>query len=189
MSAVVHTEPPTETHALYNFPDCTCARGACGGAIAEQADEACSWHGSARSPIAGEWHRVEYCPALQPAPVPLVRHVGRSWSGTYLEDPCPCPKAACGLVIQEEADPACDQHPVNARKTMRQRHAAGDCPGHARPTPLPELSPREQAERRKRRLERLWADEERQAKALDRTRELIRAEADRLVELTDRLTR
>lgn len=68
-------------------------------------------------------------------------HVGRAFTGTDLEDSCPCPKAPCGLVIQDMADPACDQHPIDAAKTMRQIHRARLCPGH-RAAPVPAAVPR-----------------------------------------------
>jgi hypothetical protein len=58
-----------------------------------------------------------------------VTHIGRSWDGTSLEDECPCPKAPCGLVSSDAVDPACDQHPSERRKTMRQIHTAAVCPG------------------------------------------------------------
>lgn len=54
------------------------------------------------------------------------RHIGRSFSGTHIEDECPCPKAPCGLVIAGKQDPSCLQHRVN--KTIRQGHTAEDCP-------------------------------------------------------------
>lgn len=56
-------------------------------------------------------------------------HVGRSWSGTVLEDECPCSKAPCGLVDQTNLNPDCDQHPSFRMKTMRQGHPADKCPG------------------------------------------------------------
>ncbi len=61
-----------------------------------------------------------------------VWHVGRSWGGPgALEAGCPCPKAACGLVIQQTASPDCDQHgpPPYPPRTMRTGHAADRCPG------------------------------------------------------------
>lgn len=30
-------------------------------------------------------------------------HMGRSWSGSRLEDECPCPQEACGLVRLDRA--------------------------------------------------------------------------------------
>ena len=60
-------------------------------------------------------------------------HMGRSWSGTALEDSCPCPKAPCGLVdFGAPPIPVCDQHnPENPflSRTMRQVHKASQCPG------------------------------------------------------------
>jgi len=54
-------------------------------------------------------------------------HIGRSWTGTRLEDDCPCPKAPCGLVIRDQVDPNCAQHALTACKTIRQIHSAEDC--------------------------------------------------------------
>jgi hypothetical protein len=55
-------------------------------------------------------------------------HAGRSWSGTPLEDACPCPKKPCGLVAYNEADPDCVQHGRNhPAKTMRQGHTPDRC--------------------------------------------------------------
>ncbi|MFE2994135.1 hypothetical protein ACFXG4_03875 [Nocardia sp. NPDC059246] len=56
-------------------------------------------------------------------------HIGRSWSGTQLEDTCPCPKAPCGLVDDMNVDPDCGQHPYSRSKTIRQSHPADECPG------------------------------------------------------------
>lgn len=53
-------------------------------------------------------------------------HIGRSWSGTPIEDECPCPKADCGLVVWGQTDPECEQH--QPTKTIRQGHDAEDCP-------------------------------------------------------------
>ena len=53
-------------------------------------------------------------------------HMGRSFHDTRLEDECPCPKEACGLVSTPVE--SCEQHNVLAGKTMRQLHSAGDCP-------------------------------------------------------------
>lgn len=55
-------------------------------------------------------------------------HVGRSWTGTRIEDECPCPKEACGLVDTARAVPECTQHPVSAMKSIRQGHFADRCP-------------------------------------------------------------
>jgi hypothetical protein len=55
-------------------------------------------------------------------------HIGRSWEGHRLEDACPCPQAPCGLVIQDEVDPACPEHPFERVKSIRQSHPADHCP-------------------------------------------------------------
>ncbi|MFC4062811.1 hypothetical protein ACFOWE_31355 [Planomonospora corallina] len=56
-------------------------------------------------------------------------HRGRSWSGHELEDGCPCPQEACGLVDLDKADPGCDQHgQSHPPRSMRQGHPAVDCP-------------------------------------------------------------
>jgi hypothetical protein len=55
-------------------------------------------------------------------------HIGRSWSGHPLEDECPCPKAPCGLVDVDRTDPACEHHPPERCKTVRQSHPASECP-------------------------------------------------------------
>lgn len=57
-----------------------------------------------------------------------VQHIGRSWDSTHLEDSCPCPKTACGLVARDRVNPLCSQHPPGACKTIRQSHRAADCP-------------------------------------------------------------
>ena len=57
----------------------------------------------------------------------MNHHIGRSWSGTRLEDDCPCEKASCGLVAI--IDDSCSQHSPFAIKTIRQSHAEEDCPG------------------------------------------------------------
>lgn len=56
-------------------------------------------------------------------------HIGRSWTGTHIEDECPCPKTACGLVSTRGADESCSHHPFRAAKTIRQAHPANRCPG------------------------------------------------------------
>lgn len=58
---------------------------------------------------------------------PSPQHLGRFWSGHPLEDACPCPQAACGLVSTDTIDPACDQHALNAARTMRKVHDATAC--------------------------------------------------------------
>lgn len=55
-------------------------------------------------------------------------HIGRSWVGHELEDTCPCPKAPCGLVIQDSIPEDCKQHHWSAAKTTRQSHPASTCP-------------------------------------------------------------
>jgi hypothetical protein len=56
------------------------------------------------------------------------RHIGRSWTGTPLEDTCPCPKEPCGLVRQGSANPDCPEHPIARAKSIRQSHRARHCP-------------------------------------------------------------
>ncbi len=58
-------------------------------------------------------------------------HVGRSWSGTEIEDGCPCTKAPCGLVDQDAVDQACTEHPLVRAKSLRQGHPADRCTGGA----------------------------------------------------------
>lgn len=53
-------------------------------------------------------------------------HMGRCFTGTAIEDGCPCPKADCGLVDADNIHPDCDQHGV--AKTMRQGHRTDKCP-------------------------------------------------------------
>lgn len=67
----------------------------------------------------------------------IGHHIGRSWpdSGTPIEGACPCPQEPCGLIAQENIDPACEQH--RPTKTIRSGHAAEDCPALAS-TPKPE---------------------------------------------------
>ena len=61
-------------------------------------------------------------------------HSGRCWPpSTAIEDECPCPQEACGLVDPQRAHPDCEQHyfldnPLKAR-SMRQGHPADQCPG------------------------------------------------------------
>jgi hypothetical protein len=59
----------------------------------------------------------------------MTHHIGRSWSGSPLEDECPCPKAPCGLVLEDQTAPGCPQHAPERCKTMRQRHSEEECPG------------------------------------------------------------
>lgn len=56
-------------------------------------------------------------------------HIGRSFSGSFIEDECPCPKTPCGLVDEGNTDPTCTEHPPERCKTMRQRHRPEECPG------------------------------------------------------------
>ena len=56
-------------------------------------------------------------------------HIGRSWSGTRIEDDCPCPKTDCGLVSSHNTEASCTHHPFGAAKTIRQAHPADQCPG------------------------------------------------------------
>lgn len=59
-------------------------------------------------------------------------HIGRGFTGTRVEDNCPCPKEPCGLVAQPRAVPHCDQHRPGSCKTIRQSHPADRCPGDPR---------------------------------------------------------
>lgn len=56
-----------------------------------------------------------------------MEHVGRAWTGHLIEDECPCPQEACGLVSMSNYHPDCGWHTVT--KTIRQGHAASKCPG------------------------------------------------------------
>lgn len=56
-------------------------------------------------------------------------HIGRSQTGTMMEDVCPCGQAPCGLVDSALIDAECIQHPPIHAKTIRQMHNAKDCPG------------------------------------------------------------
>lgn len=58
----------------------------------------------------------------------MTWHFGRSWTGTPLEDICPCGKAPCGLVDEALVDEECLQHPFSRTKTIRQMHQAENCP-------------------------------------------------------------
>ncbi|WP_432008681.1 hypothetical protein [Streptomyces bacillaris] len=71
-------------------------------------------------------------------PTPAAgNHIGRSFLGMAadIEAACPCPKAPCGLVVQNEVTAACGQHHWSAAKTMRQSHPAAECPADTTPTP------------------------------------------------------
>ena len=69
---------------------------------------------------------------MNPA-VPPGQHVGRTWSGTRIEDTCPCPKEPCGLVNLDRTHPDCTEHPPRRAKSMRQIHDADRCPAATRP--------------------------------------------------------
>ena len=56
-------------------------------------------------------------------------HLGRSFSGHWLEDDCPCPQEGCGLISGRRVSPDCDQHRRGSSKTMRQIHHESKCPG------------------------------------------------------------
>lgn len=59
----------------------------------------------------------------------VVLHLGRSWSGTDLEDGCPCLKAPCGLVVSTGTAPDCVEHGyLHPPRTMRQGHPVERCP-------------------------------------------------------------
>lgn len=57
-------------------------------------------------------------------------HIGRGWTGNSLEQDCPCPKAACGLVktIEPLYNNGCEQH--SGMKTLRQIHSEENCPAN-----------------------------------------------------------
>ncbi|MEU2180257.1 hypothetical protein [Streptomyces thermolilacinus] len=62
-------------------------------------------------------------------PTPLtVHHIGRSWTGHEIEDNCPCPKAPCGLVPQDQVTETCREHHWSTAPTIRQSHPATHCP-------------------------------------------------------------
>ncbi len=56
-------------------------------------------------------------------------HFGRSWSGSPLEDECPCEQAPCGLVTWSRIDADCPEHAAKAMKSIRQSHRVDECPG------------------------------------------------------------
>lgn len=60
-----------------------------------------------------------------------VWHMGRAWTGHAIEDECPCPQEACGLVSSVTKDDECPQHGFGASKTTRQGHPEQNCPGHS----------------------------------------------------------
>ena len=56
-------------------------------------------------------------------------HVGRSWWPHHsVEDACPCPKAACGLVVLSQAREDCPEHGFHKGKSLREIHPAHLCP-------------------------------------------------------------
>lgn len=58
------------------------------------------------------------------------QHFGRAWTGHEIEDFCPCPKAACGLVGGDTETVYCEQHSIMAMRTIRQFHNEFDCPAY-----------------------------------------------------------
>jgi hypothetical protein len=60
--------------------------------------------------------------------VPAGWHVGQAWSGTEIEDACPCPKAPCGLIDVADTSAKCHEHPIKWGKSIRQGHEPGECP-------------------------------------------------------------
>ncbi|MFC8065448.1 hypothetical protein [Streptomyces sp. NPDC057293] len=56
-------------------------------------------------------------------------HLGRAFTGTQLENACPCPKASCGLVVQDTIRDDCPHHAHT--RSMRQSHSQANCPGGA----------------------------------------------------------
>lgn len=56
-------------------------------------------------------------------------HIGRSWTGSRLEDECPCPQEPCGLISFSKVVEDCPQHSIGRFKTMRQIHKPELCPG------------------------------------------------------------
>jgi hypothetical protein len=111
-------------------------------------------------------------------------HIGRAWDDTEIEDACPCPQEACGLVDPMRADPECDQHGPGTAKTMRQGHRSDQCPG-SRPKITPMDALRQRADRARSELHRLGAMERRQVRELRFTRNGIasaQAELSRIVD-------
>ncbi|MEY9873337.1 hypothetical protein ABH931_002819 [Streptacidiphilus sp. MAP12-33] len=158
-------------------------------------------HAGIEPPAAPE---PEAQPASEPAPAPEEQgaaadtgtqrphaatdwgrsHIGRCWGDTEIEDACPCPQEACGLVDPVRADPECDQHGPGTHKTMRQGHRSDQCPG-----PRPEITPmdalRQRADRARSELHRLGATERRQERELRFTRNGItsaQAELSRVID-------
>lgn len=54
-------------------------------------------------------------------------HMGRSWTGHHMEDECPCPQEACGLIARDKVAEDCPQHYFGRSKTMRSIHRVADC--------------------------------------------------------------
>lgn len=57
------------------------------------------------------------------------QHCARAWTGTAIEQSCPCPKEPCGLVDPGRAHPDCLHHPLKRGKSFRQIHSEDHCPG------------------------------------------------------------
>ncbi|WP_042426764.1 hypothetical protein [Streptacidiphilus anmyonensis] len=113
-------------------------------------------------------------------------HIGRAWGDTEIEDACPCPQEACGLIDPVRAVPECDQHGPGTAKTMRQGHGADECPG-----PRPKITPlealRQRADQARTNLHRLGAMERRQVRELRFTRERITSAQAELLRMVDEL--
>lgn len=58
-----------------------------------------------------------------------IRHIGRAWTGHDIEDRCPCPQEACGLVAEDKIDPSCPEHAIEQGRTTRSTHRESSCPG------------------------------------------------------------
>jgi len=74
-------------------------------------------------------------PTAEQQPGEAGHHIGRSFPGMTNDNEanCPCAKAPCGLVIQDQVDEECKQHHWSAAKTMRQSHPADACPAAQQP--------------------------------------------------------
>ncbi len=57
-------------------------------------------------------------------------HIGRHFNGAgSIEESCPCPQLACGLVDSVKANEIdCPQHSLWSAKTIRSGHPADECP-------------------------------------------------------------
>jgi hypothetical protein len=53
-------------------------------------------------------------------------HIGRSFTGSYWEDQCPCRQEDCGLVSDDMINPDCTQH--RGKYDINQRHRPEHCP-------------------------------------------------------------